>query len=71
MRIQCNWMFWRSLTSAVSRAKSRDISPITRACATLSRPPSVRMRIMKYLSDRDSASSLEVEAPSTPCLRWV
>ena len=45
--IQCNWMFCRSVTSAVSRANSVEISPITRSWSVVSWPPSMRTRSMK------------------------
>ena len=40
-RIQCSWMFWRSVRSAESRAKSTEIWPMTRSCSVVSAPPSI------------------------------
>lgn len=71
MRIQCSWMFCRSVMSAVPRAYSCEISPITRSCAVVSRPPSIRTRSMKYLSSSSSGSRTAVLPPSIPGLRWV
>ena len=45
--IQWYWMFCRSVTSAVSRAWSREISPTSRSCSVVSAPPSMRTRSMK------------------------
>ena len=47
MRIQCSWMFCRSLMSAVSRANSALMPAMVRSCSTLRAPPSLRTRSMK------------------------
>ncbi len=47
MRIQCSWTFCRSVMSAVPRAYSSEISPMTRSCPVVSLPPSMRTRSMK------------------------
>jgi hypothetical protein len=70
-RIQCSWMFWRSVRSAESRAKSTEIWPMTRSCSVVSAPPSIRTRSMKYLSSSSCGSSVAVLPPSIPGLRWV
>ncbi len=49
------WMFCRSVMSAVPRANSCDILPITRSCSVVSRPPSMRTRIMKYQGESRAA----------------
>lgn len=71
MRIQWYWMFCRSVRSAVPRANSCEISPITRSCSVVSRPPSMRTRSMKYSSSSSSGSRIAVLPPSMPCRRWV
>ncbi len=71
MRIQWYCTFCRSVMSAVPRANSCEISPITRSCAVVSRPPSMRTRSMKYLSSSSSGSRIAVLPPSIPGLRWV
>ena len=70
-RSQWNWMFCRSVMSAVSRANSTPIPPSVRTCSVVSCWPSMRTRIMKQSSLRASASSLEVWRASMPCLRCV
>jgi hypothetical protein len=47
MSIQWYWMFWRSVMSAVLRAKSEEIPPSVRRASALSSAPSLRTRIMK------------------------
>ena len=47
MRIQCSWMFCRSVTSATSRPNSVAMVAIAVSCSLLSVPPSIRMRSMK------------------------
>ncbi len=48
IRIQCSWMFCRSVMSAVSRAYVvLETSAIARSCSVLSWPPSIRTRSMK------------------------
>ena len=71
IRIQWYWMFCRSVTSAVPRAYVVLISPITRSCSVVSRPPSMRTRSMKYSASSSSGSSAAVLPPSRPGLRWV
>ena len=70
-RTQCTWMFWRSLMSAVSRANSVLMAPMTRSCSFDRAPPSERMRIMKYESSSSSGASVAVLPPSMPGRRWV
>ena len=70
-RIQCSCTFWRSVMSAVDRAKSTEIWPITRSCAAVRAPPSMRMRSMKHSSSSSCGSSVAVLPPSMPGLRWV
>ena len=70
-RIQCSWTFCRSVMSAVSRAKSTLIWPITRSCSVVSAPPSMRTRSMKYSSSSSCGSRVAVLPPSMPGLRWV
>ena len=67
-RIQCSWMFCRSVMSAVSRANSREMSAMTRSWARLSWPPSIRTRSMKYSSSSSCGSSTAVRPPSMPGL---
>ncbi len=69
--IQWYWMFCRSVMSAVPRANSSEISPITRSCWVVRRPPSMRTRSMKYSSSSSSGSSTAVLPPSMPGRRWV
>ena len=71
IRIQWNWMFSRSVTSAVSRANSWPISPSARTVAAGSSRPSERTRIMKNSSSSSSSSSIAVLPPSKPGARWV
>ncbi|CAM5732308.1 hypothetical protein SALBM217S_10518 [Streptomyces griseoloalbus] len=71
MRIQWYWTFCRSVMSAVPRANSCEISPITRSCRVVSAPPSMRTRSMKYESSSSSGSRIAVLPPSIPGLRWV
>ncbi len=71
MRTQWNWMFCRSVMSALPRAYVCDTSPITRSCSVVSRPPVMRTRIMKYSSSSSSGSSRPVRPPSIPGRRWV
>jgi hypothetical protein len=70
-RIQWYWMFSRSVMSATSRPYSVASSPIVRSCSLLRRPPSMRMRSMKYSSSSSSGSRVAVRPPSIPGLRWV
>ena len=71
IRIQWNWMFSRSVTSAVSRAKSTPMLPRARTASLDSRRPSERTRSMKYSSSSSSSSSIAVLPPSKPGARWV
>ena len=71
IRIQWYCTFCRSVTSAVPRAYVVLISPITRSCSVLSRPPSMRTRIMKYSASSSSGARAPVLPPSRPALRWV
>ena len=71
IRIQWNWMFSRSVTSAVSRAKSTPIWPRARTALASSRAPSERTRSMKNSSSSSSSSSIAVLPPSKPGARWV
>ena len=67
IRIQWYWMFSRSVTSAVSRAKSlADLAERAHASAASSSAPSERTRIMKYSSSSSSSSSIAVLPPSKP-----
>ncbi len=70
-RIQCSWMFCRSVTSAVSRAKSREMPAITRTCSVVSAPPSMRIRSMKKGASSFSGSIVAVRPPSIPSARCV
>ena len=56
IRIQCSWMFCRSVMSAVSRAYAAEMSAMTRSCSLVSAPPSMRTRSMKYSSSSSSGS---------------
>ena len=67
-RIQCSWMFWRSVRSAVSRPNSVEMPPMTRSCSVVSCPPSMRTRSMKYSSSSSCGSSVAVLPPSMPGL---
>ena len=71
MRIQCSWMFCRSVTSAMSRPNSVLMPATVRSCSEDSAPPSVRTRIMKKESSSSSGSSVAVLPPGMPCARWV
>ena len=71
MRIQWYWMFSRSVTSAVSRAKSVPIRPSAWTAAGESSRPSERTRSMKKRSSSSSSSSTAVFPPSIPGLRCV
>ena len=66
IRIQCSWMFCRSVMSATSRPYSVEISPITASCSARSAPPSMRIRIMKYSSSSSSGSRIAVRPPGMP-----
>ena len=70
-RIQCNWTFCRSVMSALSRAKSTEICPMTRTCSDVSAPPSIRIRSMKYSSSSSHGSNVAVFPPWMPGRRWV
>ena len=59
-------MFSRSVTSAVSRAKSTPMVPSARTASCESRAPSERTRIMKNSSSSSSSSSIAVLPPSKP-----
>ena len=65
MRIQCNWMFCRSVRSAVPRANRGDLADDPQR-SVVSRPPSMRTRSMKYLSSSSSGSRTAVLPPSMP-----
>ena len=68
-RIQCSWMFCRSVMSAVSRPNSlRDARRSSRSWARSSWPPSMRTRSMKYSSSSSCGSSTAVRPPSMPGL---
>ena len=69
--IQCSWMFWRSVRSAVSRPNSVEMPAMTRSCSVVSCPPSMRTRSMKYSSSSSCGSSVAVRPPSMPGLRCV
>ncbi len=71
IRIQWNWMFSRSVTSAVSRANSCPMVPSARTAAGESSCPSVRTRIMKNSASSSSSSSIAVLPPSKPGARCV
>ena len=71
MRIQCSCTFCRSVTSAVSRANSTEIWPMTLNCSVVRAPPSMRIRSMKYSSSSSCGSSVAVLPPSMPGLRCV
>ena len=71
MRIQCSWMFCRSLTSATSRPNSVEMPATTRSCSLVSAPPSMRMRIMKYDASSSSGSRVAVWPPGMPSRRCV
>ena len=71
IRIQCSWMFCRSVRSAESRAYVVETSPMTRSCSEVSAPPSIRTRSMKNSSSSSCGSSVAVRPPSMPGLRWV
>ena len=71
MRIQCNWMFCRSVMSATLRPNSCEIVAMVRSCSRLSRPPSLRTRSMKNSSESSCGSRVAVRPPSIPGARWV
>ena len=71
MRIQWSWMFWRSVMSAVLRAKSWLTPAMARSCSPESAPPSERIRSMKYSSSSSLGSSVAVLPPSMPGRRCV
>ena len=71
MRIQCSWMFCRSVTSATSRPNSVAMPPMTRSCSAVSWPPSMRTRSMKYGASSSSGSRIAVFPPGMPSARWV
>ena len=71
IRIQCSWMFCRSVRSAEPRAYAAETSPMTRSCSEVSAPPSIRTRSMKNSSSSSCGSSVAVRPPSMPGLRWV
>ena len=71
MRIQCSCTFCRSVMSATSRPYSVETSPMVRSCSLVSRPPSMRMRSMKYGASSSSGSSTAVLPPGMPCARCV
>ena len=69
--IQWYWMFWRSVMSAVPRAKSVEMLPRARSWSASSSAPSLRTRSMKNSSSSSSSSSIAVLPPSKPGARWV
>ena len=71
IRTQCSWTFCRSVRSAVSRAYLVETSPMVRSALVVSCPPSIRTRIMKYLSSSSSGSRIAVRPPSMPGARCV
>ncbi len=66
MRIQCSWMFCRSVMSAVLRPKSWLIPAIARSWSPERAPPSERIRSMKYSSSSSLGSRVAVLPPSMP-----
>ncbi len=71
IRIQWYWTFCRSVRSAVLRPYSSETSATARSWATVSRPPSIRTRSMKYSASSSCGSRIAVLPPSMPSLRWV
>ena len=68
IRIQCSCTFWRSVTSARSRPYVSLAQAIARSWSEVSRPPSMRIRIMKNSSSSSSGSALPVRSPGNALL---